>query len=95
MVANYSYHLLGLTIIQGFFSSPRIIMARLGMNDNVNPRQALDTMERQGKWDKATIAKLRRRQAAHQNCLESLGPVCAAVVRADFLSGEGTGGFLC
>lgn len=77
---NYSYHLLVLTILQAFIITPRIAIARLGFLDNVNPRQALDKMEKLGKWDKEVVKRLRRRQAAHENCLESLGVVCAAVV---------------
>jgi uncharacterized MAPEG superfamily protein len=77
---NYSYHLLVLTILQAFAITPRIAIARLGFLDNVHPRQALDKMEKLEKWDKITIRRLRRMQAAHENCLESLGAVCAAVV---------------
>jgi hypothetical protein len=83
---NYSYHLLVLTILQAFAITPRISIARLGFLDNVHPRQALDKMEKLEKWDKATIRRLRRMQATHENCLESLGAVCAAVVSLPFVT---------
>lgn len=77
---NYSYHILVLIILQAFLITPRIAIARLGFIDNVHPRQALDKMEKLGKWDQKVIRRLRRRQAAHENCLESLGVICAAIV---------------
>lgn len=52
----------------------------LGYPDNVNPRAVLDTMEKEGKIKPATMAKLRRREAAHLNCLEGLPTIVGAVV---------------
>lgn len=79
-MSNYSYHITVFTILQAFICTPRIATARAGWIDNVHPRQALDRMEASGKFDKELVRYLRRRQAAHENCLESLGPFCAAVV---------------
>ena len=81
--SNYSYHITVFTILQAFLVTPRIATARAGFVDNVHPRQALDKMEATGKFDKELVRYLRRRQAAHENCLESLGPFCAAVVAAN------------
>ena len=86
---NYSYHITTLTILQAFIATPRIATARAGWLDNVHPRQAFDKMEASGKFDKELIRYLRRRQAAHENCLESLGPFCAAVVAANTAGVEG------
>jgi uncharacterized MAPEG superfamily protein len=78
---NYSYHMIIAYFILAQLSSVRFATVREGYLNNHNPRIALDKMEKLGKWNKETIARLRRRQAAHENSLESLGIFAAAVVR--------------
>jgi uncharacterized MAPEG superfamily protein len=55
-------------------------MLQLGFRDNAQPRELLAKIEASGKLKPATIEKLKRRLAAHQNCLEGLPMLVAAVV---------------
>jgi uncharacterized MAPEG superfamily protein len=77
---NYSYHLLILTFLQTNIASPKGAILRLGKYDNANPRTDLEKIEKDGKVSPNLIAKLRRREAAHQNCYDNLGIFAAAVV---------------
>jgi len=77
---NYSYHLLLAYFLLTHASSTRWATVRAGYLNNSNPRQALDKMEKLGKWDKELLGRLKRRQAAHENAFESLGIYAAAVV---------------
>ena len=79
---NFSYHAIILIWLHVMFSSTRGAVFRLGWRqDNLIPRLSIDEMEKSGKYKDATIAKLRRRQAAHQNGFEALPMFIAAVVR--------------
>ncbi len=78
---NYSYHAIIPIWLQVQHASTRGEMLRLGWKqDNVNPRVSIDEMEKTGKYEKHTIDKLRRRQAAHENGWEALPMFIAAVV---------------
>jgi uncharacterized MAPEG superfamily protein len=77
---NYSYLLLIATFLQTNIASPKGAIIRLGKYDNANPRTDLDKIEKDGKVSPNLIAKLRRREAAHQNCYDNLGIFAAAVV---------------
>lgn len=77
---NYSYHLLILTFLQTNFASPKGDILRLGKYDNANPRTDIDRIEKDGKVPPHVIARVRRRQAAHENCYDNLGIFAAAVV---------------
>lgn len=78
---NYSYHLLILTFLQTNIASPKGAIIRLGAYDNANPRADIAKLEKDGKVSPAAIAKVKRRQAAHENCYDNLGIFAAAVVR--------------
>jgi uncharacterized MAPEG superfamily protein len=78
---NYSYHAIILIWVQVLDASTRGAAMRLKWKDNVSPRLSVDEMEKSGKYKPETIAKLRRRQAAHQNGYEALPMFIAAVVR--------------
>ncbi|ORY25721.1 hypothetical protein BCR39DRAFT_543075 [Naematelia encephala] len=77
---NASYHLLIVAWGQTLFASNRGAMARLKWKDNVNPRVAIDELEKSGKYPPHVVAKLRRRQAAHENAYEGLIMLGTAVV---------------
>lgn len=77
---NYSYHLLLAVFIQTNVASPKGAILRVGAYDNANPRSDLDKIEKDGKVSPRLIAKLRRREAAHQNCYDNLGIFAATVV---------------
>jgi hypothetical protein len=63
---------------------------RLGYRNNDNPGVALSEMDKSGKYSSALMAKLRMREAAHQNCLEIFGILAAAVVRPSSFQGATT-----
>lgn len=50
------------------------------LDNNINPRLCLDTLEKSGKYSPRLIAKLRRRESAEKNCWEGLPMILAAVV---------------
>jgi uncharacterized MAPEG superfamily protein len=77
---NYSYHIIILVFLQTLYASTRGVTVRLGWRDNADPRSNIDDMEKSGKYSANLIKKLRRREAAHQNCYEALGIFCASVV---------------
>ena len=80
---NISYLAIIVIWLQVMYASTRIEVLRLGwMSDNVNPRISIDEMERSGKYKAETIARLRRRQSAHENGFEALPMFIAAVVRS-------------
>ena len=81
MPQNYSYYLLVGAWLQGLLTSPRGAIARVtGQINNVCPREDLAVMEKSGKYSPRLIAKLRRRQAAHDNYYEAIGVFSASVV---------------
>ncbi|CAD6566638.1 MAG: hypothetical protein TREMPRED_002875, partial [Tremellales sp. Tagirdzhanova-0007] len=78
---NISYLAIIVIWLQVMYASTRIEVLRLGwMSDNVNPRISIDEMERSGKYKAETIARLRRRQSAHENGFEALPMFIAAVI---------------
>lgn len=80
MAYNFSFHFLLAFFLLAQGSTIRFAVARLGYLDNVHPRETLERMEKLGKWDKAVIRRLRRRQAAHENAYEQLSIYAAGVV---------------
>lgn len=81
---NISYYTLPLVHLQTLGASIRFATRRLGFRNNVNPRQVLDDMEKSGKVKPKTLEKLKRRQAAHENCFENEAIFIGAVVSAPF-----------
>jgi uncharacterized MAPEG superfamily protein len=77
---NYSYLLLFPIWFQCHVASIRFATVRVGYMNNHSPRVALAEMEKSGKYSPRLVAKLRRRQAAHENCLEMIGFFAAVVV---------------
>ncbi|AAW41499.1 hypothetical protein CNBB4380 [Cryptococcus deneoformans B-3501A] len=77
---NISYYTLPLVHLQTLGASIRFATRRLGFRNNVNPRQVLDDMEKSGKVKPKTLEKLRRRQAAHENCFENEAIFIGAVI---------------
>ena len=77
---NFSYHSILVIWVYTLVASTRFAAVSLGWKDNVNPRVAVSEMEKSGKYKPAVIAKLRRREAAHQNAYEAMPMFCAAVV---------------
>ena len=74
------------------YASTRGSTLKLGWKqDNVNPRISIDEMEKSGKYKASTIAKLRRRQAAHQNGLEALPMYITTIVSVKLLTVFSTG----
>ncbi|TYJ53336.1 hypothetical protein B9479_006051 [Cryptococcus floricola] len=80
MTVNLSYYAIPLVHLQTLFASLRGATIRLGFPNNVAPREVISEMEKSGKVKPHTIAKLKRRQAAHENCFENMGPFIGAVV---------------
>jgi uncharacterized MAPEG superfamily protein len=83
---NYSYPLLFIIWFECHVASIRFATVRAGYMNNHNPRVALDEMvagkgAKGGKYSPRLLAKLQRRQAAHENCLEMIGIFAATVVR--------------
>lgn len=79
---NISYYTLPLVHLQTLGASIRFATRRLGFPNNVNPRQVLDDMEKSCKVKPKTLEKLKRRQAAHENCFENEAIFIGAVVSA-------------
>ncbi|WVN85194.1 uncharacterized protein L203_100339 [Cryptococcus depauperatus CBS 7841] len=77
---NLSYYIIPLVHLQTLFASLRGPALQLGFRNNVSPRQILEEMEKSGKVKPHTLAKLRRRQAAHENCFENEPIFIGAVV---------------
>ncbi|KAL1411218.1 hypothetical protein Q8F55_002169 [Vanrija albida] len=78
---NASYQLLVLVWAQAhLLSSPRPAFLRLGIRDNANPRCTIDVIEREGKVPPAKIARIKRIIAAHQNSLDGLPLITAAIL---------------
>ncbi|GFZ50402.1 hypothetical protein JCM24511_08159 [Saitozyma sp. JCM 24511] len=85
---NYSYALLFLAWFQCHTAATRFATICLGYRNNHNPRVALADMDKSGKYPSGLMAKLRRREAAHQNCLEMFGIFVAAVVPTSAVRGR-------
>ncbi|KAE8538124.1 hypothetical protein D1P53_006191 [Cryptococcus gattii VGV] len=77
---NISYYILPLVHLQTLAASIRGAAVRLGFPNNVNPRQVLDEMEKSGKVKPKILEKLKRRQAAHENCFENEAIFIGAVI---------------
>ncbi|KAK6902773.1 hypothetical protein I203_108032 [Kwoniella mangroviensis CBS 8507] len=71
MSTNYSYYLIPLVHLQTLATSIRFASRRLGFPNNVNPRDVIKEMEASGKLKKEVLDKIKRRQAAHENCFEN------------------------
>ncbi|WRT66974.1 uncharacterized protein IL334_003939 [Kwoniella shivajii] len=71
MTTNYSYYLIPLVHLQTLCTSIRFATVRLGFRNNVNPREIIAQMEKSGKVKPHTLDKIKRRQAAHENCFEN------------------------
>ncbi|KAL7422240.1 hypothetical protein Q5752_002886 [Cryptotrichosporon argae] len=78
--SNLSYHLLPLVWLQAQYAGTRGACRRLGFPDNVAPREVIGEMERSGRVPKRVVDKVKRRDAAHANCLEGLPLIFAAVL---------------
>lgn len=61
--------------------SNRGALRRIGYKSNVAPREQLALAEKEGKISPRLIEKLKRREAAHANALEGLGPFLGGLVR--------------
>ncbi|WVQ98593.1 hypothetical protein IAU59_005723 [Kwoniella sp. CBS 9459] len=79
-MTNYSYYLIPLVHLQTLATSIRGATIRLGFRNNVNPRELLAEIEKSGKVKPATLAKVKRRQAAHENCFENEAIWIGAVI---------------
>ncbi|WVF72338.1 hypothetical protein IAT40_007151 [Kwoniella sp. CBS 6097] len=79
-MTNYSYYLIPLVHLQTLVTSIRGASIRLGFRNNVNPREIIGEMEKSGKVKPATLAKVKRRQAAHENCFENEAVWIGAVI---------------
>ncbi|WVQ77960.1 hypothetical protein IAT38_000041 [Cryptococcus sp. DSM 104549] len=77
---NISYYMLPLVHLQTLGASIRFATVRAGFRNNVNPRESLDLMQKSDKYKPETVAKLRRRQAAHENCFENEAVFIGAVI---------------
>lgn len=78
---NASYQLLVLVWLQAHvLSSPRPAFLKHGIRDNANPRCSIDELEKAGKLPAARIARIKRIIAAHQNSLDGLPLITAAIV---------------
>ncbi|WOO81049.1 uncharacterized protein LOC62_03G004577 [Vanrija pseudolonga] len=78
---NASYQLLVLVWLQAHvLSSPRPAFLKHGLRDNANPRCAIDELEKAGKLPAARIARIKRIIAAHQNSLDGLPLITAAIL---------------
>lgn len=53
---------------------------RLKADNNINPRLALDALEKSGKYSPRLIAKLRRRESCEKNVWEGMALILAAIV---------------
>ncbi|OCF38344.1 hypothetical protein I317_07888 [Kwoniella heveanensis CBS 569] len=79
-MTNYSYYLIPLVHLQTLVTSIRGASIRLGFRNNVNPRDVIAEMEKSGKVKPHTLAKVKRRQAAHENCFENEAVWIGAVI---------------
>ncbi|WWC69614.1 uncharacterized protein I206_103557 [Kwoniella pini CBS 10737] len=79
-MTNYSYYLIPLVHLQTLATSIRFAARRLGFPNNVNPRDVIKEMESSGKLKKHTLDKIKRRQAAHENCFENEAVWIGAVI---------------
>ncbi|WWC85335.1 uncharacterized protein L201_000198 [Kwoniella dendrophila CBS 6074] len=80
MTTNYSYYIIPLVHIQTLATSIRFAARRLGFPNNVNPRDVIKEMEVSDKIKKHTLDKIKRRQAAHENCFENEAVFIGAVL---------------
>jgi uncharacterized MAPEG superfamily protein len=56
---------------------------KLGLDNNIEPRETLAKLEKSGKVSPAVLKKLKRHLAAQQNGFESLVMMAAAVVSCE------------
>ncbi|WVR05050.1 hypothetical protein IAU60_002062 [Kwoniella sp. DSM 27419] len=80
MTVNISYYLIPLVHLQTLTTSIRGASIKLGFRNNVCPREVIEEMEKSGKVKPHTLAKIKRRQAAHENCFENEAVWIGAVV---------------